>query len=119
MPERRQFVRVDSRCQVTYTTLAGIRQGGVTKNISVGGVCFSTAELLTPGTRLQVAMTLPPREQPVRFVGEVAWSEQYQVADGTPGQLPVDVGIRFIEIAQADRDAVTQYVAQHNSHRSP
>ena len=112
MEERRRFVRIDTRSDVTYTTLPdGAAKRTVSKDVAGGGLCLFSDRVLPPGTRLQVALTLPGREQPVNFTAEVVWSEQYEViGKGEEHQRSVEVGLQFVEIAPQDREAVMQHV---------
>ena len=112
MEERRKFVRLDTRLEVTYTVLpSGGKVKAVTKDIGGGGVCLFAEKVLPAGTLLQVAMRLPDREPPVHFTAEVVWCEPYEVI-GKSGtrERAVEVGVRFVEIAPQDRDAVMQHV---------
>ena len=111
MEERRRFVRLDTRLDVTYTVLpSGATQRTVAKNIGGGGICLFADKVLTPGTQLQVAMKLPGREQPANFTAEVVWSEPYEVIGKTERQRAVEVGVRFLEIAPQDQAAVMQHI---------
>ena len=111
MEERRRFVRLDTRAEVTCTTLTtGAVERTVTKDIGGGGVCLFTENVLASGTRLQVAMKLPGSEQPINFIAEVMWSEAYEVIGKTERRRAVETGVRFLEIAPNDRDAVMRYV---------
>jgi c-di-GMP-binding flagellar brake protein YcgR len=111
MEERRRFVRLDTRLDVTYTVLPTAQaQHATTKDISGGGICLFSDRVLQPGDRLQVAMKLPDREQPVNFIAEVVWSEPYEVIGKGGRQRSVEVGVRFLEIAPNDQAAVMQHV---------
>ena len=111
MEERRRFVRLDTRVEVEYTPLPSTdRKTSVTKNISAGGICLITDKELTPGARLQVAMKLLDRDQPVHFTGEVVWSEAYEMIGKTQRQRAVENGIRFVEIAPQDQETVMRHV---------
>lgn len=111
MEEQRQFVRLDARLDVTYTVLqTGAVGQAVTKNISGGGVCIFTERVLAPGTRLQVAMKLPEGERPVNFIAEVVWSEAYEIIGKAERRRAVETGVRFVEIAPPDQEAVMQHV---------
>ncbi|MBI3321090.1 MAG: PilZ domain-containing protein [Candidatus Omnitrophica bacterium] len=111
MEERRHFVRLDTRLEATYTALpSGKAQRAATKDVGGGGACFFSDRVLEPGTRLQVALKLPDREQPVNFTAEVVWCEPYEVIGKTERQRAVEVGVKFLEIAPKDRDAVMQHV---------
>jgi len=111
MEERRRFVRLDTRLEVSYTELPQpAAKRSVTKDISGGGVCLFAEKVIPPGTHLQVSMKLPNREQPVHFTGEVVWSEAYEVIGKTERQRAVEAGIRFVEIAPQDQEAIMQHV---------
>ena len=109
--ERRHFVRLDTRLDMRYTLLpSGQTQQATTKDIGGGGVCLFADKVIPPGTRLQVAMSLPGSPQPVNFVGEVVWSEAYELIGKERRQSAVEVGVQFVEISPADREAVMQHV---------
>lgn len=111
LEERRQFVRLDTRLETSYTVLpSGTAKAIVTKDIGGGGVCLFADKPMAPGTRLQVSMKLPGRETPVHFTGEVIWSEEYEVIGKTQRQKSVEAGVRFVEISPQDREAVLQHV---------
>ena len=111
MEERRHFVRLDTRLDVTYTLLPTTQaQQTVTKGIGGGGICFFSDRELAPGDRLQVAMKLPGREPPVNCTAEVIWCEPYEVIGKTARQRSIEVGVRFLEISPQDQDAVMQHV---------
>jgi len=102
---------LDTRLDVTYTVLPTAQaQHATTKDISGGGICLFSDRVLPPGDRLQVAMKLPDREQPVNFIAEVVWSEPYEVIGKGGRQRSVEVGVRFLEIAPHDQTAVMQHV---------
>ena len=111
MEERRRFVRLDTRLDVNFTVLPTTQvQQTLTKDIGGGGICFFADRELKPGDRLQVSMKLPDRERPVNFTAEVVWSEAYEVIGKSGRQRSVEVGVRFLEIAPQDQEAVMQHV---------
>ena len=111
MEERRQFVRLDTRLEMSYTLLpSGKAQRTVAKNISGGGVCLFLEQVVPEGTRLQVAMTLPGREEPVHFTAEVIWCESYEMIGRTERKRAVEAGVQFVEISPKDQEAVMQHV---------
>ncbi len=111
MQEQREFVRLDTRLEAIYTVLpSGTPQKVVSKNISGGGICFFADRTMPPGLRLQIAMQLPGREKPVNFTAEVVWSETYEMIGRTQRQRSVEVGVRIVEIAPEDQQAVMQHV---------
>ncbi len=111
MEERRHFVRLDTRLDMRYTLLpSGEARQATTKDIGGGGICLFADKIIPPGTRLQVSMSLPGKQQPVNFVGEVVWSEAYEVIGKEHHQRSVEVGVQFVEISPADHEAVMQHV---------
>jgi c-di-GMP-binding flagellar brake protein YcgR len=114
MEERRKFVRCPALAEVTYTVLPSTTpQQTFSKDVSGGGSSIVTDKTLSPGTSLQVAMKLPSREQPVNFIGEVVWSQQYEIIDPNVRRKSVETGVRFSEIAPADQEAVEGFVFRH------
>ncbi len=111
MEERRKFVRLDTRLDISYTELpqTALRHT-VTKDVGGGGICLFAEKPMTPGTQLQVSMKLPDREQPVHFTAEVVWNEEYEVIGKTQRQRAVEVGVRFVEISPQDQEAVMRHV---------
>ena len=111
MQERRRFVRLATRLNVRYTVLHQTQPSpSVTRNISGGGICFFSEEALPAGTRLQVEVTLPDREQPIPFTAEVVWSEQSVLIGKAQREEAVEIGVRFIEIAPDDQDVIMRNV---------
>ena len=113
MEERRKFVRLDTRLEISYTVTslpADKAKRTVTKDIGGGGVCLFAERPLPSGTQLQVAMKLPGREPPVNFTAEVVWCEQYEMIGKEEQSRAVELGVRFMEIAPQDRDAIMQHV---------
>ena len=111
MEERRRFVRLDTRLEVEYTVLpTGSPRVTVSKDIGGGGICLFADRVLPVGTKLQIAMRLPGRDQPAQFTGEVMWSEPYEVIGRAQRETGVEVGVQFVDISPQDREAILQHV---------
>ena len=120
MEERRRFVRLDTRVNVTYTVLpSGSPQQTTTKDIGGGGICLFSDRVLAPGTQLQTSMTLPDRERPAHFTAEVIWSEPYEVIGKSTRQRSVEVAVRFLEISPEDQEAIMRHVILTLQPRKP
>jgi len=112
MEERRRFVRLGARVDVAYTLLpSGTVQHAPASDLGSGGLCFVTEQPLPPGTQLQVAVTLPGREQPVNAIAEVAWNEPQELVSQAGRRRSVVNGVRYVEIAPADQEDVVQFIA--------
>ena len=44
-------------------------------NLSAGGARLRTAQALKPGTRVELEITLPDREEPYHLTGDIAWAK--------------------------------------------
>jgi c-di-GMP-binding flagellar brake protein YcgR len=111
MEEHRQFVRLDTRLELTYNLLpSGSPQRTITRNVSAGGLCLVSDRVLTPGSQLQISMQLPDHQAPIHFIGEVVWSDPYEIIGKTERQHAVETGLRFVEISPDDRDALMRHV---------
>mgnify|MGYP001570338777 CR=1 FL=1 len=109
--ERRQFIRLDTRMNISYT-IAGTKQLGtsLSRDIGGGGVRFVAEHPLEVGARLEVIVHLPSPDMPIRFVGEVMWTKLVTKADAA-GFGGTEVGVRFVEIAPHDAALIKQYAA--------
>ena len=107
--EHRRFIRVTSRLNATFKIVkTGKVARALTKDISAGGICFVTADILEPGTAIEVEMKLPDSEAPVRFLGEVAWSRPIGHAKSYEDPTG-ETGVRFISIDPKERDHIMLY----------
>ena len=111
MEERRRFVRLDTRLPVAYRLLPSAQpEATVTSDIGGGGVCLFLSEPLRPGTRLQVEIKPPDREQPIRFTAEVVWCEEYETISKTRRDRSIEAGVKFIQIEDDDQQAILSHV---------
>ena len=111
MEERRKFVRLDTRLNISYSVLsAGEVKRTVAKNIAGDGLCIISEQLLSIGSRLQVVMKLPDREKEINFVAEVVWSEAYELIGKSERRKAAESGLRFVEISPEDKEAIMQHV---------
>ena len=108
--EQRRFIRVTNRLPSMFKIITtGKVRRALTKDISAGGVCFITEELLEPGTALEVELKLPDRDAPIKFLGEVAWSRPIGPAPKSYQNPTAETGIKFVSIDPKDRALIVQY----------
>jgi len=108
--EQRRFIRITNRLNATFKIVkTGKVKRALTKDISAGGICFVTAEILEPGTALEVELTLPDREASVQFLGEVAWSRPIGPQPKSYEDPTGETGVKFISIDPNDRELLRQY----------
>lgn len=112
MEEQRGFVRLHAPVETAYTVLPdGRPQRTLTKNLGAGGACLIMDKPLVSGAHVQMALTLPGRERPVNAIAEVVWSGEVELTGRTHQRRSAQVGLRTIEIAPQDRDALAQFIA--------
>ena len=108
--EQRRFIRVTNRLPSMFKIITtGKVRRALTKDISAGGVCFITEELLEPGTALEVELKLPDREAPIIFLGEVTWSRPIGPPPKSYQNPNSEAGIKFVSIDPKDRALIMQY----------
>src|SRR3989338_1143623 len=108
--EQRRFIRVTTRLTaVVKVVKTGKTRRALTKDISAGGICFVTEELLEPGTALEVELKLPDRDAPVAFLGEVSWSRPIGPAPKSYQNPTAETGVKFISIDSKERDLIMLY----------
>jgi hypothetical protein len=90
---------------VDYQIVGSHRTGrSQTSDFSPEGVRFVSEQPLPVGTEIEVSLQLPDRKDPVRFLGEVMWSQdRLQPSTGT------EVGVRFLKISKRDQDMLAHY----------
>ena len=121
---RRRFERVRADIPVRISTiepdldpLTGRRYFRASQercaNLSRGGVFVHTHELLDPGRRVLVELSLPDGEQ-VEAIGRVAWT-QYTMRNGSSKGLDCGVGIEFLGGATEQLSALEQFI-ERGSH---
>ena len=106
-------MRLRAPVETTYTVLPdGRPQRTLTKDLGVGGARLVMDKLLAPGTQLQLAIPLPGREQPVNAIAEVVWSGEVELTGRAGQRRSAEVGIRTVEIAPQDQEALTQFITE-------
>ena len=83
-------------------------------NLSRGGVFVRTGELLEPGRRVLIEISLPNGAQ-VEAIGRVAWTKR-TLARGGP-HVDTGVGIEFLGGASSQLSAIEDFVARRDPGR--
>lgn len=105
--ERRRFPRLACRAAVQYRDILKPREpqaGGLSKDLSAGGLQFETAQFFAHRSRVLLQVTLPGLVAPLRTIAQVTWSRKQPLGER------FDVGVRFVEITPTDRGLVADYV---------
>lgn len=75
-------------------------------NLARGGLFLITVLPLEVGSLLKVTVALPDGHAPLEVLARVAWTRPASRARETPGGM----GIRFIDLAEADRRRLEAFV---------
>ena len=105
--EKRKFPRLNSSLLLHYRVCdrADLPQDiSLTKDVSEGGLCFSSPEDFAPETILELEIRLPTRDTPLKALGKVVWSRQIE-----PSKY--DLGISFVKIEEEDRKRLFSYLS--------
>jgi hypothetical protein len=119
--ERRQFIRLPLAVPVRYKFLSRematkdmeVVHEGMTQNIGAGGLLLRgklpdpawLSKLLTRKMYVGLNVMLPNAERPVKALSRVIWCSSIQDDQGH-----VVMGLEYQEIANKDRDLITQYI---------
>jgi Tfp pilus assembly protein PilZ len=72
------------------------------QNISLGGICITTTNLVEVGSPVDVVVNFPDLGAQLQLRGLVAW------ANRTP---PQDVGIRWVDLDEERREMLKKYIS--------
>jgi c-di-GMP-binding flagellar brake protein YcgR len=98
--ERRQFLRIDANFVVSYYVYpdhVDRTDMTLTRNVSLGGICFTSDKHFPPGTILHVTLRLPKIERLIETLGEVVYVKQEKNK-----KFLFDIGLKFIRAAEED-----------------
>ena len=82
---------------------------GYAENISRSGLCFSAANPPAVGTTFPVELVLPDNRTMVQCTCRVVWQRRVE----TTGRPSVGVGVEFVDLDQAKRQLIDQWVKRN------
>ena len=104
--EKRKFLRIDARCEVTHRILTEAEyEKSVTKNISGGGILFECNELIPIGSLLEISIKIPDITRRIKAMGKTT-----RIEEKTPNKY--EVGLRFTKIKSSDQSNIIKYVSR-------
>jgi len=117
---RRRHPRIDARIPVRISTIEAERDPWTGRpyfrssqetcaNLSRGGAFVRTGELLEPGRRVLLEISLPNGNQ-VEAIGRVAWTKRSLEKRGP--ELDTGVGIEFLGGASSQLAALEEFVTR-------
>lgn len=104
-PERREFGRVEIPILVSYRIRGELKTDiSHAKNISEGGLLFTSDKDFDPNTVLVLKLKLPLSPEWFDIIGEVAESKEVKK------NLIYEIRVRFIDIAEEAKKTIAQLV---------
>ncbi len=104
------MLRTEMRTTPRITTRLTVESIGPTLNISAGGMCVLMADPMREGTTPTLQFTLPDQEQTVTCKGRITWCRSSKIDPDL-----FEVGLAFVDISDADRQRVVDFVDTHLS----
>jgi hypothetical protein len=122
---RRRHPRIDARIPVRISTIDSDRDPWTGRpyfrssqetcsNLSRGGAFVRTGELLEPGRRVLVELSLPNGSQ-VEAIGRVAWTKRTLASRGP--ELDTGIGIEFLGGASTQLSVLEDFVTRGDDSR--
>jgi len=110
--EKRRTIRITMSIPFEYKKLRGApgaKKGGITKDLSMGGVRFITDEFLPYTARLVLDITLPLPQRSISAVSKISWIKKL------PAGEKYEVGNQFLEMSKEDKDRLSVYLDNLNA----
>jgi len=98
--KERAFPRYEVNAYVDYTG-SEILLYHTIENISLGGICIRTPTVEDVGTLVDLVINFPDLNAQVEVRGEVVWTNR---------EPPMDMGIRFVDLDDAKRETLREYI---------
>ncbi|MFH1504255.1 MAG: PilZ domain-containing protein [Candidatus Omnitrophota bacterium] len=118
MKEQRRYKRVKLGVKVEWEKIP-VKSGsstltsGMSMNISKGGICIAMDKKeVEQGDILHLTFKLPEEEE-ITSKAEVQWVKENFVNFRDEQGKKYDVGIKFLEISDKDREKIEEFVLMH------
>ncbi|MBN2534116.1 MAG: PilZ domain-containing protein [Spirochaetales bacterium] len=112
MENMRGFPRLSLACEIEYSlNTSGTPENketmmSKTRDISQGGICLITFSPLQIGDILNLRIRLKGFHKPFKALGKVVWTQTFEIG----GQEGYDNGIEFIEIPEAQKGELKEFM---------
>ena len=109
--DRRQYPRLDAEIPFAYEVSEQTLPGGLTANISLGGLLVMLPQRQKPGDILELTIHLPAGEKSpgaLKVRAEVVWSQPVESKEGWSCQA----GLRFFEMPPESFLVWREFLAQ-------
>lgn len=87
------------------------KYSGISRNISVEGLCFSSHKKLDPGDKLHIEIYLPGQRIPVTMEGEARWSRP--LGKNAGARKNIFTGVRLLSVNGRKVAGTIHYDSEH------
>ena len=108
--EERKFPRLPLRLTtfVKYLSTGKVRRT-LTQDLSAGGACLVTEELLEPGTQLELGIKLPDFDKPITCTVEVVRSQPTAAPRKSYEPVIAETSVKIVQIDPKSRALLLQF----------
>jgi len=105
MEERRKYVRIPEKSQITYKVIpAAGADRYVTKNISANGIKFLVHKFIPKKSLLKIRLTFGRAPLALEGMVRVVWIRE------VPNSGDYEIGVQFIDIPRKAADHLIEYI---------
>jgi uncharacterized protein (TIGR02266 family) len=106
--QERGAQRFTTRFTVNYGVMASELLKVYSMDLNSGGIFLSTDHPLEINTMFHMEFILPETDNTIRCQARVAWVNQLE--SPKKPQLPAGMGVQFLSLSQADKEAIERYI---------
>jgi len=112
MQERRAYVRVATKVNITYSKSNSSEKERLSfsKDISKGGVCLILSEELKESDVLDLKINLPKENAPINVTGIVVWIHKFMFEE-TPKESGFYAGIKFTKVNEGAEKKFDEFIS--------
>ena len=117
--ERRAYIRLSVKANIRFRFIKSPKelsekklspeQLSVTKNLSAGGLVFTTHELIPVGSILELQIELPGAKDPISCLSRVVRVEEVEAEQN------YDTAVCFLDLSGSDRAKLNQFVQEETT----
>ena len=107
--EKRSCPRINARIPIQFKDIQRPIEtytGSLTKDISQGGVRFTSGDFLSIFTRLLLEISVPSFSRPIKAISKVAWIQKI------PRSSQYNVGLQFMDMTEEDKKHLASFIAK-------
>lgn len=105
MLERRRYIRIPEKSQISYRVLPEIQSRGfITKNISQSGIRFLVHDFISKDRLLEIRLTLEKIHFSFTAIVKVRWVRQEPLGER------YEIGVEFVNIPGKAVDHLIDYI---------